>query len=332
MYCLLGHRLINNHAALIRRSTNRTHKVIIGYTEIRHSLGAHVGKVCVRRIDGCGQVTRSLAPGGSVVAVDVLLSISYERALSHYTRQPLFLQSRAVLQSLRARIAEYGVNGLEVHRGKRANVHAHLLEGGRIQTLGLRGDWRLYAHDDVPRHGGVVHGQQAPVEEAALAQVRVVALLRGPLEHLGHELRTLGRALEKQLHGRGQQRELHLVRLLVEGEQEVVEQDLGILDALRVLPDDPDHGGLGLGLVKRVEVLAQPADDALVPVRVLAEDVADHNGGLLDDVGDLGGDEVEEDVDAGLCGLFELDGELADGADGLADEVDVDLGRVPVAE
>jgi len=39
---------------------------------------------------------------------------------------------------------------------------------------------------------------------------------------------------------------------------------VGVLDALRVLADDPDHGGLRVGLVQRVEVLAQRPDDRLI--------------------------------------------------------------------
>jgi len=44
-----------------------------------------------------------------------------------------------------------------------------------------------------------------------------------------------------------------------------LEQLVGVVDALGVLADDPDHARLGLGLVERVQVLAQRADDALVP-------------------------------------------------------------------
>ena len=72
-------------------------------------------------------------------------------------------------------------------------------------------------------------------------------------------------------------------------------------------------------------MLAQGGDDALVAVGVLAEDVADHDRGLLHDVGDAGGYELEKDVDAGLGGFFDLDGEFANGAHGFADEVDVNL-------
>ena len=42
----------------------------------------------------------------------------------------------------------------------------------------------------------------------------------------------------------------------------------GIVDALSILPNDPDHGRLGLGLIQGFQVLAQGADDALVAVGV----------------------------------------------------------------
>ena len=51
------------------------------------------------------------------------------------------------------------------------------------------------------------------------------------------------------------------------------------------------------GLVERVEVLAQRANDALAAGE-LAEDVLDHDDRLLHDVVDLGLDELEQHVDA----------------------------------
>jgi hypothetical protein len=60
-------------------------------------------------------------------------------------------------------------------------------------------------------------------------------------------------------------------------------------------------------------------------VWVFAEDVADDYCGFLDDVGYLGGNEVEERRDAEFGGGFDFDSEFADGADGFADEVYVDF-------
>lgn len=41
-----------------------------------------------------------------------------------------------------------------------------------------------------------------------------------------------------------------------------------------VLPQNPYHGRLGFWFVERIQVVAQCADDRLVAIRVLAEDIA----------------------------------------------------------
>jgi len=63
----------------------------------------------------------------------------------------------------------------------------------------------------------------------------------------------------------------------------------------------------------------------------LAEDVLDHDNGLLYNVVDLGVDQVQQDVHASLGGGLDLDGASANGAHGLAHEVNVDFRGVPVA-
>jgi len=55
----------------------------------------------------------------------------------------------------------------------------------------------------------------------------------------------------------------------------------------------------------------------------------DDHDGLLNDVGDLRLDQLEEDVDAAVGGALDLDSADANGAHGLADKVHVDLGGVP---
>ena len=52
--------------------------------------------------------------------------------------------------------------------------------------------------------------------------------------------------------------------LLREVLEEGVKELSGIVDALSILADNPDHCGLGIGLVEGVEVLAKSADNALV--------------------------------------------------------------------
>ncbi len=65
--------------------------------------------------------------------------------------------------------------------------------------------------------------------------------------------------------------------------------------------------------------------NAFVVVRVLAEDVLDHDDRFLNDVADFRGDEVEQNVDATLGCSVDLDGALTDGADGSAHKVDIHL-------
>jgi hypothetical protein len=54
--------------------------------------------------------------------------------------------------------------------------------------------------------------------------------------------------------------------LLREGLQELLQQLICIVNALCILPYDPDHAGLGLRLVQSVQVLTQSGNDALIPV------------------------------------------------------------------
>ena len=65
-----------------------------------------------------------------------------------------------------------------------------------------------------------------------------------PPSYLDHLLRPLGGLLKEQLHGGCQQLQLHLRGLLREALQEALQQLVRVIDALRVLPDDPDHGRL----------------------------------------------------------------------------------------
>lgn len=135
--------------------------------------------------------------------------------------------------------------------------------------------------------------------------------------------------MDEELDSGGEEGKLDFDGLVVEGGQIVLEEAVGVLDAVGVLADDPDDGGLGFGFVELVDVLNHVADDVLVLVGVLAEDVADHNRRLLDDVGNLRVDQFQQSVDALFCGGLDLDGELSDGTHCLAHEVDVDLSRIP---
>ena len=102
--------------------------------------------------------------------------------------------------------------------------------------------------------------------------------------------------------------------LILESVEEAVQQLVGIVDSLGILPDDPDHGGPRLRLVQRVQILAQRRDDVLVAVGVLAEDVLDDDDGLLDHVVDLRLDQLDKGRHTLLGGLLHFDGAAADGA------------------
>jgi hypothetical protein len=65
----------------------------------------------------------------------------------------------------------------------------------------------------------------------------------------------------------------HLERIVEEGGKEGREEFVGVVDLLGVLAEDPDQRRLGFRLIQLVEVGAERRDDALVPRRVLAEDV-----------------------------------------------------------
>mmetsp|Transcript_12023 Transcript_12023/g.35567 ORF Transcript_12023/g.35567 Transcript_12023/m.35567 type:complete len:610 (-) Transcript_12023:1065-2894(-) len=216
---------------------------------------------------------------------------------------------------------------LVVDGGEGGEVRDELVEHGRVEREGVVVDvWLLGEHDLL---GGLGVGrEQAPVDVAAVAQVGVVRVLRREREHVLHHLLRLRRPLEEELDRGGEHLQLDGGGLIVERLEEGLEQLVRVVDPLRVLADDPDHRPLRLGLVERVEVLAERADDGLVPVGELAEDVLDDDDRLLHHVVDLRLDELEQHVDAALGGALELDRAPPDGAHGPAHELDVHLGGV----
>lgn len=116
--------------------------------------------------------------------------------------------------------------------------------------------WTKLEHEQSVRGHAIVSGNLA---EAAV-------YLGGVGEHeLDHLLRPLRRLFEEQLDGGGHQLQLHLSGFFGEGFQEELEQLVRVVDAVRVLADDPDHAGLGLRLIQRVQVLTQRGNDALIP-------------------------------------------------------------------
>ena len=140
-----------------------------------------------------------------------------------------------------------------------------------------------------------------------------------------HHLLRLRRPLQEQLDGRRQHLQLDLRRFLLKSLQEALEELVSVVDALRVLSDDPDHRGLRLGLVQGVKVLAQRSDDRLVAIRELPEDVLDDDHSLLHHVVDLGLNQLKQHVDAAFGSSLEFDGAAPNGANRPPDEFDVDL-------
>ena len=95
------------------------------------------------------------------------------------------------------------------------------------------------------------------------------------LTFLDQLLGTVG-AVKEQLHDGGQEGELDVGGLIQEGVQERAKELVRVVNAISVVPDNPDHGGLGLRLIKGVQVLAEGTNNGLVPIRILPEDVLEN--------------------------------------------------------
>ena len=76
----------------------------------------------------------------------------------------------------------------------------------------------------------------------------------------------------------------YLCGFLQEGVRKIIHELVGVVDTVCELADDPDDRGLGLGLIEKVQVLAQLGDDALALSWVSSEDVLDDNHSFLDDI------------------------------------------------
>ena len=177
---------------------------------------------------------------------------------------------------------------LVVDAAQRACVQQKLVERTTIHAVRVVRDGRFLREHDFTCDGRVDR-EQAPIHEAPVAQVGIVNLFGRPLEHLVHErLDRVGRALvDEQLDGRGDKRELHLDGLLEKVIRKIVHELVGVVDAVRELPDDPDHRRLCLGFVEDVEILTELWDDQLISARISPEDVLYNDSCFLHDVGHL---------------------------------------------
>ena len=111
----------------------------------------------------------------------------------------------------------------------------------------------------------------------------------------------------------------------MEGFRDEVQQFGGVLDDVRVLSDDPDHGCACPWFIDQLHGAAHRDQHRRVFPWVKPEQVGKDEHDLLDDVADLALEEVEQNVDASVGGGLEFDGAARDGADRRADEGHVRL-------
>ena len=100
------------------------------------------------------------------------------------------------------------LDGLEVDGRQRADVEAEFFEGRGIKFLGFCCDGWFGAHDDVFGCVGV-RGEETPVHEAAVAEVRIIDLFGAPFEDFRDDFRAFGGTLEEELDCGGQESELN---------------------------------------------------------------------------------------------------------------------------
>lgn len=160
----------------------------------------------------------------------------------------VLVDEAALLQSLdgegrdlAARVDERG-RRLVVHRGERGQVVDELVQERASKTRVRLGRDRGLLREDDGLGRGRVAGEQAPVDKAAVAQVRVVAASGRELQHLLHKgLRSRG-LLQVQLDSGREQLQLHLHGVLLKVLHQQRQQIAGVLDALAILAHNPDHG------------------------------------------------------------------------------------------
>ena len=115
------------------------------------------------------------------------------------------------------------------------------------------------------------------------------------------------------------------IGLVFEVVNKIGHQLVSIVDDFDVLSDDPDDGGLGFGVVKVVQVLADVGEESFVLVGVFPEDIPNDDDCLLDYVGDFGLEGLPQTLHAFVGHFLQLDGTFAHGVDCFSDKLDVDL-------
>lgn len=146
-----------------------------------------------------------------------------------------------------------------------------LLEQGRVQAQVVLADSVLAFEQQLLGELGV-GAEQSPVEVASVADVHVLDVLEHFEDALDDGL-ALGRRNERELDAGGQQLQLDLAGLLLEVVQENLQYGFRLVDVVDVLADDPEQGGLGVGLVDGLDFVHDLDQDFFVALGVLAEDV-----------------------------------------------------------
>ena len=193
-----------------------------------------------------------------------------------------------------------------------------------LKGVGLVGDERTRAEYNFLGHFWI-GGQQSPVYEAPIPEIGVLALLGDILEHILQNLLPVLGPKQIQFHAAGEDLLLDHIGLVFKVVNKIGHQFVSIVDDFDVLSDDPDDGGLGFGVVKVVQVLADVGEESFVLVGVFPEDIPDDDDCLLDHIGDFGLEGLPQALHAFVSHFLQLDGTFAHGVDCLSDKLDVDL-------
>lgn len=230
-----------------------------------------------------------------------------------------FLGIGVVLESLDKVFRLFGVDA-----GEMADVFDELLKKFSLEGERLLRDEGTGTEDDLLGQLRVGR-EKPPVDEAAVTQIRVFALLGDVLKEILQNFLAILRLVQIELHATNQDLLLDDIRLVLEIFHEIGHELISIIDDFDVLSDDPDDGGLGFGVIQIVKILTDISKQSLVLVGVLPEDIADDDDCLLNHVGNLGLEGLPQALDTLIGHFFQLDGTLAHRVDSLPHELHIDF-------
>mmetsp|Transcript_26828 Transcript_26828/g.56647 ORF Transcript_26828/g.56647 Transcript_26828/m.56647 type:complete len:480 (+) Transcript_26828:733-2172(+) len=293
-----------------------------GVKEVIHSSSSSGGRgsiVVDRKATHVKEVPTSLI---HIILVLILLLVSLLNLVTHIAQAQSAISHWTTLGTHYKRLRR-----LVIDARKRGN-----LPNKNIQQIGFQSEGVILNDRLVTQYNKLgslrICGEQPPINESTITQIGIVTLLCGQIQYpLDHILRLLG--IFKEALDRGSEKlELHGGIFLLECFEEGIKEFVGVINAFSVFTNDPNHGGLGLGFVEGVKVVAEGGNDGLVSVGITTEDVLDDNDTLLDDIVDLGLDKFQEDADATLGRALELHGASSNGRHGLAHKVNIDLSGI----